>query len=495
MANAQSPHLARLAVAITLLLTAVPLAGQEPLPIATLDRFVDGSLQAARIPGLALGVVRGGEVAYLQGYGVAGPDGRPMTAQTPLILGSTSKSFTALAVMQLVEAGALALDAPVTTYLPWFRTADPDASAKITVRHLLYQTSGLGTYDGRAGLADNDQGPDALEKGVREIRRAALSQPPGQKFEYSNVNYNALGLIVQAVAGMSYEDYVRTRIFQPLQMRHSAAALSDTAAIGLSTGYRSWLGWPIAFEAPFPRRATPAGLLSSSAEDMTRYLIAHLSGGTYGDGEVLSAQGIAALHAPGAEIAPGVSYGMGWAVRTEPGATTIWHDGDEPNFHSHLRLLPDESLGIVILMNVGAAGNEMAIHRLVNGVTEIVRGRTPDEPVESLSGSASRLLPLVPLIIAMLWAGLSYRSWRRWRGNRTPPRGFSQFWRLYLPLVVDVAVVAIIWVLVPIWVSTPMATIALFAPDVFTIGVGITVLTAAAAVLRVLTVWSLPQAS
>ncbi|HEX7774460.1 MAG TPA: serine hydrolase domain-containing protein, partial [Pyrinomonadaceae bacterium] len=83
------------------------------------------------------------KIVYLKGYGQADPSGRPMTPQTPLILGSITKSFTALAVMQLVEAGKVELDAPVRRYIPWFRVADPNASAQITVRQLLYQTSGL----------------------------------------------------------------------------------------------------------------------------------------------------------------------------------------------------------------------------------------------------------------------------------------------------------------------------------------------------------------
>src|SRR4051812_25229088 len=131
------------------------------------DAYIRASMRTNRIPGLALGVVRGNRVAYLKGYGVAAPNGRPVSPQTPFILGSTSKSFTALAVMQLVEAGKIELDAPVAKYLPWFRTRDTADSALITVRHLLHQTSGLRTYEGRQGLWDHDQSSVALEKGIR----------------------------------------------------------------------------------------------------------------------------------------------------------------------------------------------------------------------------------------------------------------------------------------------------------------------------------------
>jgi CubicO group peptidase (beta-lactamase class C family) len=134
-------------------------------------------MQAAHIPGLALSVVRGNQVVYLKRYGIAGPDGRGVTPQTPFILGSTSKSFTALAIMQLVEAGKIDLDAPVTQYLPWFRTADEAASARITVRDLLNQDSGLPVYAGHEGFSENDQRDTALENGIRQLTGVRLPSP------------------------------------------------------------------------------------------------------------------------------------------------------------------------------------------------------------------------------------------------------------------------------------------------------------------------------
>jgi CubicO group peptidase (beta-lactamase class C family) len=274
-------HTTRIILALAVVLSMAPLLRAQPVAPASVDDYIHDSMQAARIPGLSLGVVQGDRVVYLKGYGIAGPDRRPVTAQTPFILGSTSKSFTALAVMQLVEAGKIDLDAPVTTYLPWFRAGNAAWSAQITVRHLLYQTSGLRTYEGRRGLGDNDQSSKALENGVRELSGAPLTQPAGQRFEYSNVNYNALGLIVQTVAGMSYEDYVRSAIFDPLQMHGSATAVSDAEAAGIASGYSYWLGWPVAFDAPHPRRALPSGYLISSAEDVAHYVVAQLNDGMY----------------------------------------------------------------------------------------------------------------------------------------------------------------------------------------------------------------------
>ncbi len=456
------------AVALLLLIAAFPRA--ESVGPPDIDAFIVARMQAARIPGLALGVVQGDHIAYVRGYGVAGPNGRPVTPQTEFILGSTSKSFTALAVMQLVETGKIDLDARVTRYLSWFGTDDAAQSALITVRQLLHHTSGLSTYDGRQGLVDDDQSAIALENGVRALFNTQLQQPPGRRYEYSNENYNTLGLIVAAVSGTSYEEYVRSAIFSRLQMTHSAAALSDPAAADVASGSRYWLLWPLGFDAPYPRRMTPSGFLISSAEDLTHYLAAQLDGGTYEHSQVLSRQGIDTLHAPVASMGPSSSYGMGWVVTRAPGSTRIWHDGDVSNFYSHLLLLPEQRLGIVVLMNVGAFGHTAAINSLVEGITATLLGHGQAVPANSLSTALSPLTMLVPLLIATVWEVWSLRSPRRWR--------------LYLPLVIDVCVIGVIWIVVPARSQTPMATIALFAPDTFAVLVTITGLVGGCAIAR-----------
>src|SRR5512138_3630854 len=115
--------------------------------------------------------------------------------------------------MQLVEAGKIELDAPVQHYLPWFRVAEPQASSLMTVRHLLYQTSSLPTSSGEITMADFDNRPDGTERQARALSTLKLTRPVGSAFEYSNTNYNLLGLIVQAASGELYADYVQNHIF------------------------------------------------------------------------------------------------------------------------------------------------------------------------------------------------------------------------------------------------------------------------------------------
>jgi CubicO group peptidase (beta-lactamase class C family) len=274
--------------------------------------------------------------------------------------------------MQLVEAGKIDLDAPVTKYLPWFRTADEAAPARITVRNLLHQDSGLPVDAGREAFSENDQSDTALENGIRQLAGVRLNHPAGQAYEYANENYNTLGLIIQAVSGSSYEQYIQSQIFAPLDMRHSAASIADSAAKDLASGYRSWFFWPVAYDAPYPRRMTPAGFLISSAEDMAHYLIAQLNGGTYGKNQVVSPAGVAALHTAGATVHASSAYGMGWVIHHQPQATRFEHNGDVSTFHSNMLLLPDEQIGIVVLTNIGGVNNAAAMNIPIEDVAAIL---------------------------------------------------------------------------------------------------------------------------
>ena len=196
--------------------TGVPSAAPD---FAAINRFVETEMDAQRIPGLALGIVEDDRIVLMRGFGKADASGRAVSPQTPFIIGSLSKSVTALAIMQLVEARKVELDAPVQRYIPWFRVADESASAQITVRHLLNQTSGLSTKTGRSFQGSGDTSDRALERAVRKLSTVELTKPVGATHQYSTINYSVLGLIVATVSGQPYESYIQEHVFAPLKMR------------------------------------------------------------------------------------------------------------------------------------------------------------------------------------------------------------------------------------------------------------------------------------
>ena len=297
--------------------SAEPVSGGGPYGV--IHAYIEGQMRRLNIPGLALAIVEGDRIVHLAGFGHGRPGGEAPTPQTPFVLGSTTKSFTALAVMQLVEAGKVELDAPVQRYLPWFRVADPQASAEMTVRHLLNQTSGLPMLSGMSPLADLDDSPGAAERQAQALSTLRLTRPVGAAFEYSNLNYNLLGLIVEAAGGESYADAIQHHIFAPLGMSHSYTSQAAAKRDGLAVGHRYWFAHPVAMpDLPLPHGSLASGQLISTSEDMAHYLIAQLNGGRFRGAQILSSAGIDELHRGVAEVRVMnhvvEKYGMGWFV-------------------------------------------------------------------------------------------------------------------------------------------------------------------------------------
>jgi CubicO group peptidase (beta-lactamase class C family) len=488
-----------LAFSLTLRPSAAQTARSTP-DFSAIDRFVEQEMRATRLPGLALGIVQGDQVVYLQGFGSADPAGRRITPQTPFIIGSNSKSFTALAIMQLVEAGKVALDAPVQRYLPWFRVADEQASAQITVRHLLNQTSGLATVDGLPYLLRPDLSDGALEHDVRALQSVALTFPPGQTYQYCNMNFTTLALIIQTVTGESYEQYVQRQILTPLHMQNSFLTANDARQHGLATGYEFWFGRPAPTDVVYFNRASvPAGYISASAEDMAHYLIAQLNGGRYAEATILSPAGIAELHRPAIPSGDAFTfyhdsqYAMGWVSSLSNGIPTVWHNGDTIGFHAHMLLAPAERWGVVLLTNGQNELQGARVERIGVGVLSLLVGRQPP------AVGAQILRNLFWFVLAvcglqMLGIVRSLLLLRRWRSqpHLRPQGALGYALQVGLPLALNLCWGWLCLVAAPRILETPLALLGLSDYGLLIIGSGMVAL--GWAMIRVLLViWFLRQ--
>jgi CubicO group peptidase (beta-lactamase class C family) len=330
----------------------------------SIDEFMHNRMHDLRIPGAAVAVVRDGRVEHLRGYGRADDTNRPMTPQTPVHIASLSKAFTAAAIMQLVDSGQLELDAPVQRYLPWFRVADIQASSTMTLRHLLYHTSGLAELEGYERNLDASQSQEALEASIRALAFSNLNHPPGVRYEYSNTNYDILGLIIQTVTGQSYEQYVERALFAPLDMQRSYTSITEARNHGLSSGYYLAMGMPVAFDAfiPVSRATAPSAGLVSTAEDLSHWLLLHLNNGEYRGQQIISPVLTALLHAAGAPIEGQVSYGMGWVTyplsdadlftgTAQPAPMGVSHGGVWTGATALITFVPERRVGVVMLLN------------------------------------------------------------------------------------------------------------------------------------------------
>lgn len=363
-------------------------AAQEQV-FEALDAYLRDRVEALALPGAAVVVVREGRQVHGAAFGRADDSGRPMTVQTPVLLASTSKALTAIAVLQQVEAGLLELDEPVSTYLPWF-TVEGKGAGPLTVRHLLHQTSGLSTADGTTFAASDTQAPGAIEQGVRELSGTRLADAPGSSFAYSNANYNVLGLLVQTVSGQPFAEYLVDHVFTPLGMRHSHPTRSAARADNLAAGYSLWFGaWWRPTEVPAPTTAMPSISLYASAEDIGRELTALLGGGTSPHGRVLRTESVAMLLKPEVRIDDTRVYAMGWFARplaesADPAAGAgsvlpllLEHQGEWGNTHTYQAMVPASGLGVVLLINGSDSSAPSRLKAMDSDVLRILHGQAP----------------------------------------------------------------------------------------------------------------------
>jgi len=353
-----------------------------------IDAYVQDQVDDSRIPGVAIAVVEGGAVVHAAGFGDDG-HGNAITAETPFWVGSNTKSITALATMQLAEAGAVDLDTPVQTYVPQFRVADPDAAAQITVRHLLNQTSGIARIDGVRAVADAEE-DQTLEDTVADMADLELNRPVGESFEYANLNSVLLGAVIEAATGERWQNYVQSNIFDRIGMARTYTEKAEAEANGLTGTHRFMFGYPVKTDGTHLAALAPSGYVYSTANDMARYLALYLQGGTIDGDQILSTAGID-------EMLTGATnersfdlqsqrftarYGAGWFVGPFGAAADArWHQGSLPHFTGWMVLLPQTDQGVIVLIN---AGNQFEIgdanaawSRIPQGVVNILRDQPP----------------------------------------------------------------------------------------------------------------------
>jgi CubicO group peptidase (beta-lactamase class C family) len=460
----------------------------KPLPsdfIEDIDSYIQEQMRQNKIPGLGVGIVENGEVVYLSGFGKADSE-RQVTPQTPFIIGSMSKSFTALAVMQLVEAGKINLDAPIVQYIPDFHLADYAISQRITVRHLLNQTSGIPNVIGL--IQCTGTGEKTIQEAVEELSSVQPFSNPGDRFQYSNPNYTTLGMLIETVSGQSYGEYVQENIFNPLEMRNSFTSQTEAESYGLSKGHRRWFGISVPSDLPYLQHAIASGYIISSAEDITHFLIANLNDGLFKGDSILSADGIAELHKPVAQSG-NEYYGMGWVIGYSGDEPILWHHGSTANYHSTMLIEPETDRGIVVLTNVGLFQVwHLGVSKVIaEGIGSILREQIP--PQYGINITTRYIIADVVIVLLtalmILYACLIPR-WLRKLKDELPQNSYDVARRLILPIVIDLAWPIIILTAFPVLTNIPSWSFwLLYQPDLGYWLICVASLTLCKAVIRI----------
>jgi CubicO group peptidase (beta-lactamase class C family) len=324
-----------------------------------LEQFVPAEMQNWKVPGVAIAVVQNGQVIYSHGFGLRDVKGNlPVTSKTIFAVGSISKSFTSLSMGMLNDEGKLDWDKPVRQYLPEFQMYDPVASERMTPRDLISHRVGMAGHDLVWYSSDFNR-----EDLVRRLRFLQSDHDFRSGYHYNNMLVMTAGYLVGQVSGQSWEDFVRHRIFEPLQMNSSNFSVFDTQkSSDFAHPYRKDEHSGAISEIPFHDASAigPAGSINSNVEDMTRYAIFQLGKGKQGDRQLVSETNLTLTHTPQVPMPEGLqskeigprNYGMGWVISSYRGHRMLWHNGGIDGFYALLSLLPDENLGVVILTNL-----------------------------------------------------------------------------------------------------------------------------------------------
>jgi CubicO group peptidase (beta-lactamase class C family) len=323
-----------------------------------LQAMVSEVADELEVPGVSVGVVHNGEEHYAY-HGVTSVENPlPVDEATIFQFGSTGKTYTATAIMRLVDQGKVALDAPVRTYLPEFTLKDESVAEKVTVLHLLNHTAG---WSGDL-MENTGDGDDAIEKYVAKMAEIEQVAPLGAGVSYNNASLSVAGLIISRVTGQTYEAAVKELLFEPLGLDNTWFFNNDIMTRRFAAGHEQHPDGAIKVARPWglPRGNAPAGGMSCDARDQIKWARFHLGDGTAADGSrVLSEKLLKQMQEPTAEMpgsALGDAVGISWLLRDVEGVRFVGHGGTTIGHHSAFVIVPERDFGIALLTNCGPNG-------------------------------------------------------------------------------------------------------------------------------------------
>jgi len=437
--------------------------------IGRLDQFVERSAEHLKLPGVAYALIENGEIVHLKTLGRRGPGEEPVMPDTPFELGSVSKSFTALALLQLQADGLLDLDDPVVLHVPAFRTKNKDWSDLITLRQLVSHRSGLPARQGNLYQQTTYRGADATELAMKKLRSAKVETKPGTAFAYSNANFALASHVIEVVTGQTFENVVHERIFEPLGMDNTYIQVPLEQRAPEAVGYRQWYGINVPSGHKPGRMMMAAAGVVSSAEDLAKYVIALSSR----DGRFLDAESRAELFllVPYKEGNPS-GYALGWVVGDWPAGALISHYGLNGGYSAVAGFVEDGDYGFVMMTNATSALHDHWQSDFLNfaiGEKELLRTeRSVWSILVTTSGGA---------VLLILGACLCVVRGLRGRVASLRGSGTMLSWavKLVLPTSILFAIAYSLAVVAPGFNSAPLRAVFVFFPDLaLNLGLGAT---------------------
>tara|TARA_R100001143_G_C3360467_1_gene135159 strand:- start:8618 stop:10165 length:1548 start_codon:yes stop_codon:yes gene_type:complete len=357
---------------LTLFISSSTLFAQDIVP-ENFESWIEEGMEKWGIPGMAIAIVKDGEIAYSKGFGVKklGEDGL-INEHTQFGIASVSKHITAMSVGLMVEQGLINWNDPVRDILPWFELSDPFATANVTIHDLLTHQVGVGRILGNRLQFMTDRSRYEL---IHRMRHHTFEEPFRSQYVYSNVMYTLAGEIAAAVSGRDWDDLVANRFFERMEMTRTNTSINDLDETNAAWPHQYINGEVV----PIQRRnwdiAAPAGGVNSTVSDMAKWMLMQLNEGLYEGNRILSEEVMRDIQTPKVSLnstnanAPQNSYGYGYRITDFRGFRILSHGGATDGMNTNYMLMPQHNFGIIIMTNtfnnfLDAVGYQVIDHML-----------------------------------------------------------------------------------------------------------------------------------
>ncbi len=368
-----------------------------------LEKRVKGLMERGDIPGLTLVIIQEGKPDYIGNFGYGDLEKKiKVSNETLFEIGSTTKAFTALAALKAEAEGKINLDDKVSKYIPWFKPQINGTPAEITLRQLLYHTSGIPFHSIQNIPLGDDE--NSLQQTVQNVKDIELESFPGTQYKYATVNYDIMAYVLELQIGKKYEEYMQDYVLGPLGMKNSVIgmkrnnpAFANKMAFGYKTGFFS----ARKYDAPAYRGNYPAGYLVTNGKDIARWLRIQM-----GLDECELSPLIKQSHMGNDRVQPfmtevGIAtYGYGWMISLS-GNKWIYHGGNNPNYTSFFVFSPIEKKGVGVITNSNSNMTPFIATSTFNRLLG-VRDKKESEPSDSLDRSASVVSVILVLYLLIV---------------------------------------------------------------------------------------------
>ncbi|SDK76123.1 serine hydrolase domain-containing protein [Natronincola ferrireducens] len=336
-----------------------------------LEDYIEKTMFYQDIPGVAMVITDKNKIIYSKGFGITDIlSKKPVTEKTIFHMASITKLFVATAIMQLVEKEKIDLHKPVTHYLTHFSIEDKRYK-KITVLQMLSHTSGIPDCEDY-GWDRPEYDDEALKRYITGLKDIHLISDPGKEFHYSNIAYEILGYLIEVVSDMTFEDYIKKHIIEPLEMEDSTL-LSRSQSDEMAKPHSKNQDKKVVLSQVFPynRRHAPSSTLTSNLVDMSKWAIVNLNRGVFQGKKILGESSYRLMWSPTMNIkGEEQKIGLGWFLSKQGQYDIKGHEGSDIGFRTSFGVIPEQSLGIGVFANM----DNVSTRRIMRAAFDIILG-------------------------------------------------------------------------------------------------------------------------